>query len=116
MREKILTRPYDVFASRCPSRSVFEHVFSRWGALILARLAEGPARFGELTRGVDGISERMLSKSLKLLEEEGFLYRKDYDEKPPRVEYGLTPSGSRIAESIVLVINQLYNELENGDQ
>ncbi|MDC7239178.1 MAG: helix-turn-helix domain-containing protein [Spirochaetales bacterium] len=105
--------PYDVFAARCPSRTVFEHIFSRWGALILARLSEGPARFGELTRGVDGISERMLSKSLKVLEEEGFVYRKEYDQKPPRVEYGLTESGSRISLSITTVINQLYNELED---
>ncbi len=103
---------YDVFAANCPSRGVLEHLFSRWGVLILARLNEGPARFGELKRSVEGISERMLSKSLKILEDEGFLYRKDYGEKLPRVEYGLTEGGSRMAESISRVIEQLYEEME----
>ena len=74
---------YDVFAANCPSRGVLEHLFSRWGVLILARLNEGPARFGELKRSVEGISERMLSKSLKILEDEGFLYRKDYGKNCP---------------------------------
>jgi DNA-binding HxlR family transcriptional regulator len=103
---------FDVLAANCPSRGVLEHLFSRWGVLILARLNKGPARFGELKRSVEGISERMLSKSLKILEDEGFLYRKDYGEKLPRVEYGLTEGGARMAESIGRVIEQLYAEME----
>jgi DNA-binding HxlR family transcriptional regulator len=106
-------RRFDVLAANCPSRSVFEHIFSRWGVLILARLNEGAARFGELGRAVEGISERMLSKSLKILEEEGLIYRQDFNEKPPRVEYGLTDFGKRISKDILKVIEQLYREMEN---
>lgn len=110
--EKQSSIPFDVFARNCPSRTSFDHLFSRWGVLILARLVEGPCRFSELVRSVEGISERMLSKSLKLLEEEKFIYREDYNEKPPRVEYGLTASGQRIAGGVLNVIEQLYREME----
>jgi len=105
--------PYDVFAAGCPSRSAFLHIFSRWGVLILARLQEGPARFGTLSRSIEGISERMLSKSLKLLEEEGLVYRRELEKRPPHVEYGLTDAGTRIAEGILYVIQQLYAVMDS---
>lgn len=107
--------PYSVFATNCPSRSLFDHIFSRWSVLILARLAEGPSRFSGIARNVEGISERMLSKSLKILEEENLIYRKDFNEKPPRVEYGLTESGTRIAKGFLDVIEKLYAEMERKD-
>jgi len=106
---------YSVFASKCPSRSVFDHIFSRWSVLILARLMEGPSRFNELARSVEGLSERMLSKNLKILEGENLIYRKDYNETPPRVEYGLTGSGQRIAESVLQVIKQMYLEMDRKE-
>lgn len=113
MNKKQENPAFNVFASQCPSRTVFEHIFSRWGVLILAHLKEGPSRFGEIARSVEGISERMLSKSLKILEEEGLIYRQDYDEKPPRVEYGLTISGENISSLIRQVIDQLYKEMKS---
>ena len=103
---------FDVFHPNCPSRQAFDQIFSRWGILVLARLSEGPARFGALHRAVGGISERMLSQTLKVLEEEGLVLRQEWDEKPPRVEYSLTESGRRISSSIAGVISQLYGELE----
>jgi len=109
---KATHRKFDVFAARCPSREAFDHIFSRWGMLVLARLAEGTARFRELGRGVDGISERMLSRTLKVLVDQGLVDRKEYDEKPPRVEYSLTPSGRRISDSVRTVIDQLYLVLD----
>lgn len=109
--EKQASIPFDVFAKNCPSRTSLDHLFSRWSVLILARLSEGPSRFSELVRSVEGISERMLSKSLKLLEDESFIYRKDFNEKPPRVEYGLTDSGKRISGGVLGVIEQLYKEM-----
>ena len=50
-------RPFDVFSGACPSREVLEHVTSRWGSLTLAALSPEPARFGELRRCVDGVSD-----------------------------------------------------------
>lgn len=104
-------RPFDVFHPACPSRRVFENIFSRWGLLALARLTDQPQRFGALRRAIGGISERMLARTLKTLEEEGLVARKEWDEKPPRVEYWLTPSGARLSRSIESLIGELYEEL-----
>jgi DNA-binding HxlR family transcriptional regulator len=109
-------RPFDVFHPDCPSRRAFDLIFSRWGILTLARLTEEPIRFGALYRSIGGISEKMLAQTLKVLEEEGLVHRQEFDEKPPRVEYNLTPAGRNIAGSIEGVIGTLYLELEHRYQ
>jgi len=106
------TRSFDVFHPLCPSRHAFDQIFSRWGILTLARLSKEPVRFGTLYRAVGGISEKMLAQTLRVLEEEGLVHRKEWDEKPPRVEYSLTEAGLRISQSIGVVIRDLYTELE----
>lgn len=103
---------FDVFAVKCPSRHAFDHIFSRWGMLTLLRLAEGPVRFGQLCRSVGGISEKMLSQTLRVLEEEGLILRHDWNEKPPRVEYQLSEAGHRIAGSLSSLVRELYHEME----
>jgi len=102
---------FNVFAARCPSRETFDSIFSKWGMLVLMRLSEGALRFGELRRAVDGISEKMLSHTLKILEKEGMVLRKEWQEKPLRVEYSLTDSGKNIAESMNQVVRVMYGEL-----
>jgi len=87
----------DLKDSRCPSRLVLDHVTSRWGTLVLLVLQEGTHRFSELRRAVDGVSEKMLAQTLRVLEEDGFVERTAYAEVPPRVEYALTRSGREIA-------------------
>ena len=103
--------PFDVFNPGCPSRKAFDQIFSRWGILTLSRLSPEPQRFGVLRRAVGGISERMLSQTLKVLEEEGLVTRTEWDEKPPRVEYSLSEFGLRISQSLDTVIKDLYREL-----
>jgi DNA-binding HxlR family transcriptional regulator len=90
----------DVFAKTCPSRSVMEHVTSRWGVLVLVALLEGTMRFSELRRRVDGVSEKMLAQTLQALESDGFLLRQVYPVIPPRVDYSLTPLGREIAAHV----------------
>lgn len=102
---------FNVFAARCPSRETFDSIFSKWGMLVLMRLSEGALRFGELRRAVDGISERMLSHTLKTLEKEGMVLRREWQEKPLRVEYSLTDSGRNIAQSMNQVVQVMYSEL-----
>lgn len=104
-------RPFDVFHPQCPSRHVFDQVFSRWGILVLVGLADGPVRFGVLRRAVGGISERMLVQTLNVLTAEGLVARQEWNEKPPRVEYRLTESGRRISRGLEQVIADLYTEL-----
>jgi DNA-binding HxlR family transcriptional regulator len=105
-------RPFDVYSSRCPSRAAFDAIFSRWGILVLGFLSERPSRFGEIRRAVDGISEKMLAQTLKALEDEGLVDRREWDEKPPRVEYTLTDAGKKIANGVRDVLSDLYAVME----
>lgn len=88
------------YAPDCAGRDVLEHVMSKWGMLILLALAERTYRYAELRRRVGGVSERMLALTLRILEEDGFVARRDYGEVPPRVEYSLTPLGRGLAKHL----------------
>jgi DNA-binding HxlR family transcriptional regulator len=101
-------RPFDVFDGGCPSREVLEHVTSRWGALTLAALSPQPARFGELRRCVDGISEKMLSQTLKALESDGLVDRQVRSTLPAHVDYVLTPAGETVADAVKALVLALY--------
>lgn len=87
----------DLRAAQCPSRVVLDHVTSRWGTLVLLVLRDGTQRFGELRRRIGGVSEKMLTQTLRTLEEDGFVQRTVYAEVPPRVEYALTEMGTEVA-------------------
>jgi len=104
-------RPFDVFAPDCPSRRAFDQIFSRWGILTLAKLTVEPIRFGALHRAIGGISEKMLSQTLKVLEEENMVLRQDWKETPPRVEYSLTSEGAAISQRLEGVITEIYTVL-----
>ena len=87
-------------SAACPSRSVLDHVTSRWGVLVLLALEGGTRRFGELRRLVGGVSERMLAQTLRSLEGDGLVDRVAYEVVPPHVEYSLTPLGREAAERV----------------
>src|SRR5438046_2525980 len=84
-------------AADCPSRSVLEHVTSRWGCLALLLLLDGTRRFSELARSIGGVSEKMLAQTLKALEADGLVLRNVYPTTPPKVEYSLTRLGHEVA-------------------
>ena len=77
----------------CPIRGVLDRVGDQWSFLVLDKLGEKTMRFNELLRAIGDISRQMLSKTLKRLEEDGFITRTLYPEVPPRVEYALTDLG-----------------------
>jgi len=100
---------YDVFATQCPSRETLELVTSRWGTLTLAALAAGDtARFGELRRQIDGISDKMLSQTLKQLVAGGLVSRVEHDSLPQHVEYALTDAGRTVATSVIALVQSIY--------
>ncbi|OZC01561.1 winged helix-turn-helix transcriptional regulator [Rubricoccus marinus] len=86
----------DVLSADCPSRPVLRRVTNRWGVVVLLALASGTHRFSELRRKANGISERMLAKTLQDLESDGFVDRVAYPVVPPHVEYSLTPLGQEL--------------------
>jgi DNA-binding HxlR family transcriptional regulator len=81
------------FEQPCPIRDVLDRIGDQWSLLVLATLKPGTMRFNELGRAIDDISKQMLSKTLKHLEQDGFIKRTLYAEVPPRVEYQLTELG-----------------------
>ncbi|MFF4023172.1 MULTISPECIES: winged helix-turn-helix transcriptional regulator [Nocardia] len=102
----------DVFARNCRSRPVLQNVASRWGALALVALREGPYRFSALRRRVDGISERMLSQTLQALERDGMIHREVQQTIPPRVEYTLTELGEQVADQLYGLIAILEDNID----
>lgn len=77
----------------CPIRDVLDRIGDQWSLLILDTLGDDVLRFSEIERRLGDISKQMLSKTLKRLEEDGFVQRTLYPEVPPRVEYQLTDLG-----------------------
>ncbi|MEU0091393.1 helix-turn-helix domain-containing protein [Kribbella sp. NPDC006257] len=98
---------YDVFGVACPSRPVLEDVTGRWGALALGALADGPMRFNELRRRVEGVSQKMLAQSLQALERDGLVNREVQSTFPLKVEYSLTPTGQVLAGKLLDLIGYL---------
>lgn len=104
---------FDVFAKDCPSRQVFEHVTGRWGALVLGRLRVEPQRFGEIRRQVEGISDRMLTQTLRTLVDDGLVSRYSADTNPPHTEYRLTDSGRDIAGAVLNLARTVESAMPN---
>ncbi|MCV0395861.1 MAG: helix-turn-helix transcriptional regulator [Rhizobiaceae bacterium] len=82
-----------VFEQPCPIRDVLDRIGDQWTLLILEVLEHGTMRFSEIERAIPDISKQMLSKTLRRLEEDGFVKRTLYPEVPPRVDYELTDLG-----------------------
>ena len=82
--------PYDAI---CPTRTVLDRIGDRWTTLVVLLLAERPRRFSELARMIEGISQKMLTQTLRGLERDGLATRTVHAEVPPRVVYELTDLG-----------------------
>lgn len=86
-------------------REVLNRVGDKWSVLVIAVLGEGPKRFNELKRMIEGISQRMLTLTLRGLERDGLVRRTVYATVPPRVEYVLTPLGVTLLEPVTALGN-----------
>lgn len=84
----------------CPGREVFNHITSRWAMLIFVALHDGPQRFHAIRDGIEGISEKMLSQTLKTLARDGLVLRLVEPTVPPQVSYELTPQGEDLARQL----------------
>jgi DNA-binding HxlR family transcriptional regulator len=86
---------------RCGLPVALAVVGGKWKPLVLFHLQDGPKRFGELKRAVDGISEKVLIQQLRELVEAGVLDRRDYQRVPPMVDYTLTPLGKTLVHALM---------------
>jgi DNA-binding HxlR family transcriptional regulator len=84
---------YDAMLVACPTRQVMETVGGKWSALLVHALAEGPRRHGQLRTRIAGVSQKMLTQTLRELERDGLVTRTVTPSVPVRVDYALTPLG-----------------------
>lgn len=84
----------------CPVRDVIDRVGDKWSVLLITQLSEEPRRFSALLRGTEGLSQRMLTRTLRLLERDGLVARSVAATTPPQVTYSLTPLGVSLAAAL----------------
>ncbi|TCO34228.1 HxlR family transcriptional regulator [Kribbella steppae] len=84
---------YDAYLSTCPARQLVDRISDKWVTLVLPALADGPQRYSDLARRIDGVSQKMLTQTLRTLERDGLLTRHVTPSVPVRVDYELTPLG-----------------------
>lgn len=80
----------------CPVATAVALIGGKWKLLILRNLKARPWRFNELQRDLEGVSQKVLTDSLRQMIDDGLVYRRDYQQMPPRVEYGLTALGKEM--------------------
>jgi DNA-binding HxlR family transcriptional regulator len=96
----------NVYDANCPTRHVLDLIADKWATLIVGLLNDKqPQRFAELQRQIGGISQKMLTQTLRSLERDGLVQRTIYPQVPPRVEYALTPLGQTLCEPIAALIH-----------
>lgn len=86
----------DAYLAACPSRQILDVLANKWTMLVMGALSGGPMRFGELRRRLDGITQKMLTQTLRTLERDGLVTRTVYPTIPPRVEYAATELGTSV--------------------
>jgi len=87
------------------TRQILDRIGDKWSLYIVVMLANGPRRFNELKRGIDGISQRMLTLTLRGLERDGLITRTMFPTIPPRVDYELTDMGRTLLEPVMALVN-----------
>ncbi|MGW1916884.1 winged helix-turn-helix transcriptional regulator [Streptomyces sp. NPDC002076] len=86
----------DAYLAACPSRQILDVLANKWTMLVMGALSGGPMRFGELRRRLDGITQKMLTQTLRTLERDGLVTRTVYPTIPPKVEYASTDLGESV--------------------
>src|SRR4029078_10458961 len=102
MDESLTAQP-NVLDQHCESRQALDLIADKWTCLIVYALVDGPLRHGQLRRAIDGISQKMLTQTLRSMEADGLGQRTVFDVVPPAVEYRLTPLGETLKEPLVAI-------------
>ena len=104
---------WDVFASGCPSRQVLGRVADKWTMLVISALADSEVlRFSQLRRRIQGVTQKMLTQTLRGLERDGLVSRTVYPTVPATVEYRLTPLGASLAGAVSVIKDWAYANIE----
>ncbi|WP_267222156.1 helix-turn-helix domain-containing protein [Novosphingobium clariflavum] len=100
-----MLRAPDVYAANCPTRQLLDRVADKWSVLILLTLGNGEMRFNALKRRIDGISQKMLSQTLRSLERDGLVLRAVVPSVPVTVSYAISPLGRELLGALQAMID-----------
>ena len=103
----------DVYAAQCPTRLLLDRIADKWTTLLLTTLDEGPMRFNALKRRIDGVSQKMLSQTLRQMERDGLVLRHVEATVPVSVTYEITPLGRTLVVALRPMID--WAETRMGD-
>ncbi|GAB5468672.1 MAG: helix-turn-helix domain-containing protein [Rhodospirillales bacterium] len=95
-----MTQAWNAFSANCPTRRLLDRIANKWTALVIDLLAQGTQRFSALKRAIEGISQKMLTQTLRALEADGLVARAVYATVPVTVEYSLTPLGHSLQAAL----------------
>jgi DNA-binding HxlR family transcriptional regulator len=98
--------------ANCKAREILERIGDKWSLYVISSLGEDTRRFTELKRGIEGISQRMLTVTLRGLERDGIVSRTMYPVMPPRVEYALTDMGRTLLDAVSSIVTWAEGHLE----
>lgn len=99
-RRESARQEFDAYLETCPSRQVLDMIGNKWVGLVVTALHDGPLRHGELRTQIAGVSQKMLTQSLRNLERDGLVTRTVTAAVPPRVDYELTPLGQDLHTAV----------------
>ncbi|MBD9592369.1 MULTISPECIES: helix-turn-helix domain-containing protein [unclassified Ensifer] len=103
---------YDVYIQTCPTRLVLDRLADKWAVLVLGKLDEQPVRFNQLKREIDGISQKVLSQTLKKLERDGLVSRSVFATVPVTVEHAITPLGRTLTSTVAALTRWAEENIE----
>jgi len=95
---------WNPYAASCPTRQLLDRISDKWVVLVLSLLEDGPKRFSVLKREIEGISQKMLSQTLRALEQDGLLTRRAFPTVPVTVEYELTSLGRSLNVAMAPIV------------
>ncbi|MGW6201902.1 winged helix-turn-helix transcriptional regulator [Kribbella sp. NPDC055110] len=104
---------HDVYAAQCPCRDLLDLLATKWAILAIGAMEDGPLRFGELQRRLQGVSPKVLTQTLRRLEDNGFLDREVFPAVPLHVEYSLTDLGRSVSQPIAALRTWVETHLDD---
>ncbi|YCK33636.1 winged helix-turn-helix transcriptional regulator [Actinomadura sp. ATCC 39365] len=94
---------FDAYFAECPSRKLLDRLSDKWVTLVLSALAAGERRYSDLARHIAGVSQKMLTQTLRGLERDGLVARRVTPQVPVRVDYALTPLGQSLMPLVTAI-------------
>ena len=107
---------FDVMTAACPTRQVLRRIGDRWTMLVIMALQPGTLRFSELRRAIEGVTQKVLTETLRALERDGLVEREAIPTVPVTVRYTLTPLGHSLAEAVAAVRAWAYAHMDEIDE